>query len=95
MAQRSSQCAAVLLTLLVLKVKENFGVVICIFITAYLLPLLCVAAAENLKVCAPVDGDRPSAAESLEAAVGPEHPAAAAPAALHPPRKPGTQTAAQ
>ncbi|XP_039991901.1 polycystin-1 [Xiphias gladius] len=68
LAQKSSQCAAVLLTLLVLKVNESL-------------------TARNLKVCAEVGGDRQSAAESLERAVGSDRPTAAAAYALHSPRK--------
>ncbi|XP_062299163.1 polycystin-1 [Scomber scombrus] len=49
--------------------------------------LLCVPAAGNVKVCAEVGGDRQSAAESLEGAVGSDVPTAAAAASLHAPWK--------
>ncbi|XP_008289301.1 polycystin-1 [Stegastes partitus] len=52
-----------------------------------IIPLLCVPAAGNLEVCAEVGGDRQSAAESLEGAVGSDCPSAAAAAALHSPWK--------
>lgn len=54
-------------------------------------PLCCVPAAENLKVCAEVGGDRPSAAESLEGAVGSDCPSDPAASALHSHWKHGTQ----
>lgn len=57
--------------------------------------LLCVPAARNLKVCAEVGGDRQSAAESLERAVGSDRPTAAAAYALHSPRKHGKKKEAQ
>uniref|UniRef100_UPI003AAB6BD9 polycystin-1 n=1 Tax=Centroberyx gerrardi TaxID=166262 RepID=UPI003AAB6BD9 len=49
--------------------------------------LLCAAAAGDLEVCAEVGGDRQSAAESLEGAVGSDSPTAATAAALHSPWK--------
>ncbi|XP_037611724.1 polycystin-1 [Sebastes umbrosus] len=72
LAQSCSQCAAVLLTLLVLKVNDNSASSL---------------SAGNLEVCAEVGGVRQSAAESLEGAVGSDRPAAVAAAALHSPGK--------
>lgn len=57
----------------------------------YSFALRCVPAAENLKVCAEVGGDRQSVAESLEGAVGSVCSSAAAAATLHSPWKHGTQ----
>lgn len=51
----------------------------------------CVPAAADLTVCAEVGGDWPSAAESLEGAVGSDCPPAAAVSALRSPWKHGTQ----